>query len=87
MAIALENLIDLTLLAYYDNKLKNWVANRMKEISSSTKFVTGELPEKGEEDILYVTEEGIKVWDPETEEYKTIASDAPSRESDVWGMF
>lgn len=60
-----ENTLYLTLndetLYYWNTKL-----NKYSLISGdSTQFLkVSELPAQGKEDVLYVTEDGIKVWDP-----------------------
>lgn len=59
MAVALENLIDLNLLSYYDTKLKEWVKEQIKKGGSIEVTQRSELPEVGEEGKIYFVEDAI----------------------------
>ena len=67
MAINIENLIDLSLLQQYDKNLKEWAEQRFSVEAGSTKnlkFTTNSsLPQQGELNTLYVTEDSILVWE------------------------
>lgn len=85
MAITLENLIDLNLLTYYDEQIKKYIAGKVANISGSTSFMSvADLPAEGKEDVLYVTDEGIKVWDPVTKKYTDIPGSS-SEGTSSWG--
>lgn len=82
MAISLENLIDLDLLTYYDEQIKKYIATK----TTNVKFMSvKELPDEGKEDVLYVTDEGIKTWNPETKEYEDISGESGGTSN--WGSF
>lgn len=73
MAISLKNLIDLDLLTYYDENIKKYITSKIANSEGATQFLkVSELPTEGKEDVLYVTEDGIKVWDPATKQYKNV---------------
>lgn len=86
MAMNLENLIDLPLLTYYDEKIKKWVAGRIDKTINNTNFVdTSDLPVEGKEGVLYVTENSILIWDGE--KYKEISSPQETSDATIWGSF
>ena len=89
MAISLENLIDLNLLTYYDENIKKYIANKIVNSEGATQFLKdSELPAEGKEDVLYVTEDGIKVWDPVAKQYADISSGGNAGESaGTWDSF
>lgn len=85
MAISLENLIDLNLLSFYDEQIKKYITDKIAGVSGSADFVSvADLPAEGKEDVLYVTDEGIKVWDPVSKEYTDLTSSADSQ---TWDTF
>lgn len=59
MAVALEKLIDLNLLAHYDTKLKEWVKEQIKEGSNIEITKRVDLPAVGEEGKIYFVEDAI----------------------------
>ena len=67
MAVGIENLIDLNLLARYDSNMKGWVQG---QISNFIHAGEGELPEKGEAGVIYVKETSLYLWNGE--EYQEI---------------
>jgi len=85
MAISLENLIDLNLLTYYDGQIKNYISNKIAGVSGSANFSSvTELPAEGKEDVLYVTDEGFKVWDPIAKKYTDLPN---SGDLQTWDTF
>lgn len=88
MAINLQKLIDISLLEYYDDKLKNWAIEKFSGGSSSIKFTTNaNLPEQGESDVLYITEDRIKIWNGFTYVEISSGSGGESTIPDTWGDF
>lgn len=86
MAITLENLIDLPLLTYYDENLKNWVAGRIDKTLNNTAFVnTSDLPVEGKSGVLYITETSIKYWNGER--YVDVGNPQETSDATVWGKF
>lgn len=87
MAISLKDLIDLELLTYYDEQIKKYIAAKLVTISGSAQFVSAKDLDnmQGQEDVLYVTEKGIKIWDPEAEEFKDLPGG--SGEDQYWDKF
>lgn len=81
MATNFEKLIDLPLLVYYDEKIKQWVTGEIGKTTGSIAF--GELPEQGQEGILYVTENGLMTWDGE----KFVPLAGPGGEAATWDTF
>ncbi len=59
MAVALENLIDLSLLSHYDTKLKEWVKDQIKDSGNFEVMQRSELPAVGEENKIYFVEDAI----------------------------
>lgn len=87
MAITLENLIDLNLLTYYDENIKKYIANKIVNSEGTARFMdVADLPVEGKENVLYVTEEGIKVWDPVAKKYKDV-SRTGSSENQTWDTY
>lgn len=81
MAVNFEKLIDLPLLVYYDEKIKEWTLDKIGKNSGGIAF--GELPEQGQEGILYVTEDGLMTWDGE----KFVPLARPGGEAATWDSF
>lgn len=85
MAISLENLINLPLLTYYDENIKRWIlSNATNNIIFTAK---NDLPAKGEQNVLYVTEESIFTWDGTKYTIISSANSSTSGSSAIWGTF
>ena len=46
--------LDYTGLSYYDNKVKVWVTDRIKNLTGFTAKAVDALPETGEDNIIYL---------------------------------
>ena len=86
MSVGLENLIDLSLLTYYDENIKQWILDRISKATQDIIFTTkNELPVEGKKGILYVTEEAIFIWNGA--KYIDITSSQSGGNTGVWGTF
>lgn len=66
MAINIKNLIDLPLLEFYDENIKKWAIQEFSGEGSTenVQFTTNSsLPQPGELNTLYITEDSILTWD------------------------
>lgn len=85
----MEKLIDLSLLQYYDENLKDWAIKKFSGGGSTTnvQFTTNSnLPVQGELNILYITEDSIQTWDG-TQYVKLSSSNGESTLPDAWEDF
>lgn len=74
MAVNLEDLINFNLLTYYDENIKKYIFNKMANMPNSVRFTpVGDLPVEGKGDVLYVTDEGLKTWNPDKKKYEGIS--------------
>lgn len=74
-----ENLIDLSILKYYDESLR---AQIKTEVSGAVEFIEDELPEEGKQGVLYIVNNSIKIWNGE--KFVDIVG---SDKSFTWGTF
>lgn len=74
MAIDFENLIDINLLSYYDANIKNFILEQINNSKNLIFISKTNLPNEGQINILYVTEEGLYLWDIATNKYVQIIS-------------
>lgn len=71
-AIDFDNLIDINLLSYYDTRIKAYILEQINNSNEVVFIAKDKLPTKGEINVLYVTEEGLYLWD--TEKYTQISN-------------
>lgn len=73
MAINLEKLINFDLLVDYDDEIKKWINSKITT-ASGIAFISGALPAQGEENVLYIVNGVLKIWDPSSGTYKDVCT-------------
>lgn len=86
--VVLRDLVNLERLTYYDTKIKQWVVNMISTRGGDSNVIfikQSDLPQQGEKNILYITEDSILQWDGIS--YNEISSSGSSGSLGTWGSF
>lgn len=81
-----KTLLTFDILEYYDSQIKEWVTDKIKDNTNSSIVFSDKdsLPSTGKINTLYVTKDGLFIWD---NDYIAISSTGGESEKLEWGSF
>lgn len=89
MSVNLEKLIDLSLLTYYDSKIKEYINGNVIVGNDALQF-TDNLPLIGTTGIIYIYDYNLYMWNPDSQKYVKLSDNDGGSESsipDTWTNF